>query len=368
MSPRLSSKRIWLAAGISAALALLLCGGVGMAVVGGLLNAQAGPYGAMMGCGTGEIVDIAADRPVVGGLDDEQMRNAAIIVRVGQDMKLPPRAWVIAVATALQESNLRNHGHLGERNDHDSLGLFQQRPSQGWGTPQQVTDPAYAARKFYERLRKVRGWETMRLTDAAQAVQRSAFPDAYQKWESLAADVVNALTGGAARAIGVSNIGNLECAGYGEISAAGWTVPTTGGIVSHFRPPQRPSHDGVDIGASRGKPIHAASSGIVITVTCNASTGNCDVDGSPAVLGCGWYVEILHADDVITRYCHMLRQPVVTENQMVQVGQQIGIVGSSGNSSGPHLHFEVHLNRDGGSRGAVDPLPFMAAKGATLQR
>ncbi|HEX6076092.1 MAG TPA: M23 family metallopeptidase [Micromonosporaceae bacterium] len=367
MSPRLSSKRIAVAAAITAVLVLLLCGGVGMAVIGGLLNAQAGPYAAMIGCGNGDLVDIGADRPQVGGLDSEQMHNAAIIVQVGQRMPLPPRAWVIAVGTALQESHLRNLGYLGVRNDHDSLGLFQQRPSQGWGTPQQVTDPAYAAREFYERLRKVRGWETMRLTDAAQAVQRSAFPDAYQKWESLAAEVVNALTGGAARAVGVSNISDLKCAGPGEISAAGWTVPAAGGIVSPFRPPQRPSHDGVDLGAPRGTPVRAASSGLVITAMCNASTGNCDVDGSPAVLGCGWYVEILHADDVITRYCHMGSKPLVTVGQLVQVGQQLGKVGSSGNSSGPHLHFEVHLNRDGGSRGAVDPLPFMGTKGAALR-
>jgi murein DD-endopeptidase MepM/ murein hydrolase activator NlpD len=367
MSPRVSSRRIVLAAAITAGLVLLLCGGVGMAVIGGLLNAQAGPYAAMIGCGTEELIDVSGERPTVGGLDSEQMRNGAVVVQVGQHMGMPPRAWVIAVATALQESHLRNLGYLGDRNDHESLGLFQQRPSQGWGTPQQITDPAYASRKFYERLRKVRGWETMRLTDAAQAVQRSAFPDAYQKWESLAAEVVNALTGGAARAVGVSNINDLNCAGYGEISAAGWTVPAPGGIVSHFRPPQRPSHHGVDIGASRGTPIRAASSGLVIRAVCNVSIGNCDVDGSPAVQGCGWYVDLLHANDVITRYCHMLSRPAVAVGQMVQVGQQIGVVGSSGNSSGPHLHFEVHLNRDGGSRGAVDPLPFMTAKGAALR-
>jgi murein DD-endopeptidase MepM/ murein hydrolase activator NlpD len=367
MSSHLPKKRIALTAALASVLVLLLCGGLGMVVVGGLLNAQAGPYAAMIGCGSGDLIDVGAEQPRVGGLDSEQMRNGAIIVQVGQRMPIPPRAWVIAVATALQESHLRNHGYLGTRNDHDSLGLFQQRPSQGWGTPQQVMDPAYASRKFYERLRKVRGWETMRLTDAAQAVQRSAFPDAYQKWESLAAETVNALTGGAARAAGVANISDLECAGYGEISAAGWTVPAPGGIVSQFRPPQRPGHDGIDIAASRGTPIHAASSGLVITAICNASTGNCDVDGSPSVLGCGWYVEILHADEVITRYCHMWSRPLVAVGQMVQVGQPIGRVGSSGNSSGPHLHFEVHLNRELDSRGAIDPSPFMAAKGASLQ-
>ena len=80
--------------------------------------------------------------------------------------------WVVAVATAMQESGLRNLGHLGDRNDHDSLGLFQLRPSQGWGTPAQALNPTYAATAFYVTLLRVPGWESMPLTEAAQAVQR----------------------------------------------------------------------------------------------------------------------------------------------------------------------------------------------------
>ena len=228
-------------------------------------------------------------------------------------------------------------------------------------------DPRYASRKFYSKLREVEGWETMRLTDAAQAVQRSAFPDAYAKWEGLASEVVNALTGGAARAVGDTTGDTFECAGYGTIAASGWTVPAPGPVVSGFRTIDRPGHDGVDIAAERGTPIVAAAGGVVITVECNASTGNCDVDGSPSVQGCGWYAEILHADDVITRYCHMRSRPMVEVGQTVVAGQKIGEVGSSGNSSGPHLHFEVHINRDRSDGGAIDPQPFLAAKGARLQ-
>jgi hypothetical protein len=124
-----------------------------------------------------------------------QMTNARAIVEVGRSMGLPPRAWVIAVATALQESSLRNLGHLGARNDHDSLGLFQQRPSAGWGTPEQVTDPVYAATAFYNRLRRVRHWPTLPLTVAAQKVQKSAYPNHYAKHEAEAADIVRALYG-----------------------------------------------------------------------------------------------------------------------------------------------------------------------------
>ena len=110
-------------------------------------------------------------------------------------MKLPPRAWVIAIATSMQESQLKNIGDLGDANDHDSLGLFQQRPSSGWGTPDQLTNPQYAATAFYKGLIDVKGYDKMPLTDAAQAVQVSAFPDHYAKWETAAGHMVEAYYG-----------------------------------------------------------------------------------------------------------------------------------------------------------------------------
>ena len=125
----------------------------------------------------------------------ERMANAKAIIQAGKELNMPPRAWVIAIATALQESKLENLGHLGERNDHDSLGLFQQRPSSGWGTPEQIMDPNYSAKAFYQALREVDGYETMPLTVAAQTVQVSAFPDHYAQWEKLAAQLVQATYG-----------------------------------------------------------------------------------------------------------------------------------------------------------------------------
>jgi cell wall-associated NlpC family hydrolase len=125
----------------------------------------------------------------IGDLSEEQRRNAATIIGVARDMGTPPRAWLIALATAMQESTLRNINY----GDRDSLGLFQQRPSQGWGSPAQVTDPVYATRIFIERLLQVSDWESMPVTVAAQTVQRSAFPDAYAKWEGLAAELVQQL-------------------------------------------------------------------------------------------------------------------------------------------------------------------------------
>jgi hypothetical protein len=120
----------------------------------------------------------------------EQARNATTIARVARDRGLPDRAVVIALATAQQESGLRNLDY----GDRDSLGLFQQRPSQGWGTPEQVQDPVYAAGKFYDGLVQVPGWDAGRLTDVAQTVQRSGFPEAYQKHEAMAQELTAALT------------------------------------------------------------------------------------------------------------------------------------------------------------------------------
>ncbi|MFF5072358.1 hypothetical protein ACFY2R_14420 [Micromonospora olivasterospora] len=123
-------------------------------------------------------------------LNDEQTANAKAIIAATKKAGLPERAAVISIATSLQESKLENLGHLGDANDHDSLGLFQQRPSSGWGTPEQITDPEYSTTAFLKGLRQVDGWQDMPLTEAAQTVQVSAYPDAYAQWEQQAADLV----------------------------------------------------------------------------------------------------------------------------------------------------------------------------------
>ncbi|MEV1158173.1 hypothetical protein AB0J27_22515 [Micromonospora chokoriensis] len=123
-------------------------------------------------------------------LNDEQTANVKAIIAATKKAGLPERAAVISIATSLQESKLENLGHLGDMNDHDSLGLFQQRPSSGWGTPEQITDPAYSTTAFLKGLKQVDGWQDMPLTDAAQTVQVSAYPDAYAQWEQQAADLV----------------------------------------------------------------------------------------------------------------------------------------------------------------------------------
>ncbi|HCT79895.1 MAG TPA: peptidase M23 [Micromonosporaceae bacterium] len=347
---------------VTAALAVLCCGGAVSAIIFGDLTANQSNLTNSLSCGGPGAISVNGEFDRIGHYGPDQIRNAAIIIRAGQDLEVPPRGWVIAVATAMQESSLTNHGHLGPINDHDSLGLFQQRPSQGWGTAEQIMDPVYSSTKFYNRLTAIPGWLGLALTVAAQRVQISAYPNAYAKHEPLATQIINQLTDGAARAVLVG--GKLKCAGFGEIAASGWTAPVGANVWSGFRTPQRPSHHGVDLGASRHTPIRAAASGVVIVSRCDV--GNCDRDGSPSTPGCGWFAEVLHAEQVITRYCHMNTRPNVSVGDRVVAGQVIGVVGTTGNSSGPHLHFEVHLDGDRSSRGAVNPEIFMAAKGAAL--
>ncbi|NED98079.1 hypothetical protein G1H11_22530 [Phytoactinopolyspora alkaliphila] len=121
----------------------------------------------------------------------QQAEHAATITGVAVRRGLPARAATIALATAYQESTLYNLSY----GDRDSLGLFQQRPSQGWGTPEQVQDPLYSAGAFYDALVRVDGYREMEITVAAQAVQRSAFPDAYAQHEENARALASALTG-----------------------------------------------------------------------------------------------------------------------------------------------------------------------------
>jgi cell wall-associated NlpC family hydrolase len=124
----------------------------------------------------------------IDNLSSTQMGYARIIFTVAVQRKLPARAGIVALATALQESKLHN---VDKAVDHDSLGLFQQRPSMGWGTPAEILDPVYSSTAFYKALARVKDWPTLPVTVAAQRVQRSAYPNAYAKWETLATQLVN---------------------------------------------------------------------------------------------------------------------------------------------------------------------------------
>lgn len=161
--------------------------GVVFVAMSAVLSAGGQQSGACGPSGSGVPIEASGDAETT----DEQLVNAAAIVATGRDMGVPERGLWVALGTALQESGLRNLDY----GDRDSLGLFQQRPSQGWGSPAQVRDPRYAATRFYERLVEVPGWTEMPLWQAAQTVQRSAFPLAYAKWEQTAADILAEVDG-----------------------------------------------------------------------------------------------------------------------------------------------------------------------------
>jgi cell wall-associated NlpC family hydrolase len=184
-------KRIAAAAALAAIAPVMFGTGVALAAAGsGALTSSLSGFTCQLG-GAG------IGTPAGNGeaLTPVQVANAQIIYEVAVQTGLPQRAAVIAIATAKQESDLINSTTA---TDHDSLGLFQQRPSQGWGTPAQVTDPVYAARAFYQHLVTVPGWQTLPLTQAAQDVQHSAYPSAYAQWETLATRLVATFDGQAA--------------------------------------------------------------------------------------------------------------------------------------------------------------------------
>ncbi len=337
----MSTRTIGVVVALAAAVTLLCVAGPAV-LIGGAGTAGC-PPAATTSAGTS---------PAVAGWDTDQVANAQVIITVGVHKAVPPRGWIIAIATAMQESGLHNL----PGGDRDSIGLFQQRPSQGWGTPDQLTDPAYAAAKFYDKLLAIDDWPSMPITEAAQQVQISAYPDAYAKWEDDATALVSVLTGGL-----------VACAPVGP---GGWVMPVNGPIVAGFRTPQRPGHDGIDIAVSKGTVIHAAAAGTVTLIRCNASLNGqpypCDTDGSPAVRGCGWYTEILHQGNITTRYCHQLIRPPVEVGQQVTAGQPIGVVGTSGHSSGPHLHLEIHTGNPATEANAVDPVSFLHSVGVAV--
>jgi len=142
--------------------------------------------------GQGARCSVQAGKAVDGvTLSPSQLNDARLIYNVSRTLQLPGRAAVIAIATSMQESSLVDEPY----GTSDSLGLFQQRPSEGWGTPTQIMDPIYASTKFYQALALVPAWETLPLTIIAQEVQGSGYPAAYAKWEDLADALVATFNG-----------------------------------------------------------------------------------------------------------------------------------------------------------------------------
>lgn len=245
----------WLAGGAVVLMGVILMGGVA-AHVTGAAEAQAQAAAAKLQCTNSVGAGLDADtaqlaeqvRALVSGSSDvkvsglpdprEQLPNAKVIVATGIQLRIPARGQIVALATALQESALRNIGG----GDRDSVGLFQQRPSQGWGTREQIMDPVYASKKFYSALKSVQGWERMPITVAAQKVQKSGTPDAYARHEPLATALQQAIAPTLGASIdsptgAVANPYALNCntqsdgSQYGTIEAGklpdGYQIPAT---------------------------------------------------------------------------------------------------------------------------------------------
>jgi len=208
----------------------------------------------------------------------EQAVNAATIAAVGTARDMPERAVTIALATALQESGLRNITH----GDRDSLGLFQQRPSQGWGTARQIQDPVYAAGKFYDHLVKVPGYSRLPLTVAAQRVQYSGFPQAYAKHETEAVVLTATLTGRSAAA--------FSCPGPPDDGKAGDPARVRAALKREFGPEARPRLDTAGQGGGR----HAAVPREVLVPVADGSARG-------GVTERGWelaYWAVAHSDEL----------------------------------------------------------------------
>ena len=290
-------------------------------------------------------------------LDDEQMQVAQQIVaavRAFPGTAEKPHAAVIALATARQESGIRNLDY----GDRDSLGAFQQRPSQGWGTPEQVLNVPHATTTFLEHLVLIPGWETRPVTDVAADVQRPAeeYRGLYEQWVPLATRLTEQLWPQAASlmpttpstcAQPTTNVGRVV---YPAPPAfIGTDNRNWGGSGSHWSS----WHTGTDFSVPCGTPVLAATAGTVEIETDQAWAGT-------------WLVKVVTGpDSVATWYAHM-QELDVSPGQHVGAGQQLGEVGARGNATGCHLHFEVHL-RNGSIYGPdnVDPSRWLAQNAST---
>ncbi|MEU3599679.1 peptidoglycan DD-metalloendopeptidase family protein [Streptomyces sp. NPDC006798] len=293
------------------------------------------------------VVQRGWDRPLTA----DERANARVIydqALVAFGRQDGPRAAVIGIATAYQESRLRNlpGGHL------DSAGLFQQRPSQGWGTHAQVTDPVYAATKFFTTLKQAApDWKSMLLWEASHKVQRSGSPMAPATFELAAAKLVVEFSGGSSgrHAKPYDPAKDQPIAPAPQTPAetvapsSGWVTPVSTEPATAFGTKgsmwASGQHTGTDFPAPQGTPVVAAGAGKVV------ETGWAGAYGQSVV--------IEHDGGVRTRYAH-LSAIGVSVGQTVQAGDAIGAVGSTGNSTGPHLHLEFIVNGV-----AVDPMTYL---------
>lgn len=308
-------------------------------------------------------------------LDRTQLTRAATIVSVGGHMSgVGPNGVIVALMAALTESSLRmlaNTGaypesagfpHDGNGADHDSLGLFQMRPSTGWGTVADLMDQTYQAQAFFggptgpnhgspPGLLDIRHWRELDPGAAAQAVEISGYPDRYARYQPVATAILAALTA-PANSTPAPQVPETSRVVF-PLPAGTWVKSSAFGMRSDPVTGTRTLHTGTDFAAPLGTPILAAADGRVVFAGAVSS-------------GYGHLILIQHTIDghtIVSGYAHMYADGIrVRTGQWVTAGQHIADVGQDGKATGPHLHFEI---RPGGRYAApVDPVPWLASHDA----
>ena len=296
-------------------------------------------------------------------LDAEQMSVATQIVsavRAFGPTSNKPHAAVVALATARQESGIRNLDY----GDRDSLGAFQQRPSQGWGTPAQVRNVAHATNTFLQHLVQIHGWEAMHVTDTAATVQRPAeeYRGLYEQWVPLATRLTRRLWPSVTVTL-ASTASSPTCNQVVLASAGSVVYPVPANLIGTDQRNWGASgdhwsswHTGTDFSVPCGKPVLAATGGSI------------EIDTSQSWAGRRLVKVVTGPRSIATWYAHMQRT-LVAPGDVVRVGQPIGEVGALGNATGCHLHFEVHL-RNGSDYGPdnTNPTHWLASQRAMSEQ
>lgn len=341
----------------------ILLGVAGLAAAGALMSVPVLMFLVMSGsssntagecAGTGSIDLQAAG---MKGLDREQLANASAIIADGYQRGVPRKAILIALAVAHQESGFVNYAndgrggdllffetgirrslqlpHEGVASDHASLGVFQQQWP-WWGRMRQLMDPTTAAAKFYSALLHVPGWDSMPVTAAGQAVQRSAYPNAYADDVPLARALLaqaspETTNAAASTAGGTTPTGCVPAVAAGRVTMP---LPPWSGYVDEHNfgdtgARWASGHTGTDFSVACGTPVLAATAGTVIIRSDQPWAGH-------------WLVEVSTGVGRLTTWYAHMRAVTVNNGQHVAAGQEIGQVGDLGNATGCHLHFGVH--------------------------
>lgn len=310
-------------------------------------------------------------------LNRAQLTHAATIITVGGQTAAVGRPGVlIALMAALTESSLRmlantgsypesgDYPNDGNGSDHDSLGLFQMRPAAGWGTVHDLMNPTYQARAFYggpsgpnypspRGLLDIPNWQQLDPGAAAQAVEVSAYPDRYQNFQPVAETILTTLT---APTTGTGNTGNTNIP---ETTRVVFPLPDgswvkTGGFGGRADPFtfEPDYHFGTDYGAADGTPIFAVADGVVVQASYTGTWGGLII-----------IEHTVQGARVASYYAHMWEHGIhVTDGMTVTAGQHIGDVGSSGKSTGAHLHLEIRPGGQG--QPAIDSDKWLQDQGA----